>query len=967
MDPAPATWRVLYRPGDVVEVRAFLKRGGNHPAWDGWSSGIVFGYFDDPDAYAAALAALDASRRPESIYTTLNPVKPALLARSVNRLQGGRRGTDTATDEDITERRWLLIDCDPVRPAGISATNDEMMAAVETSVQIRQCLTDAGWPLPVVAASGNGVHLLYRVSLANDEQNKSLIADCLHALALRFDNDAVTVDSKVFNAARITKAYGTVTRKGDSTEDRPHRRSGISTVPDPINEVAPHLLEALADQYRQIKAQNDAARRTTTYVNGTGNDWTPADFLAEALRKASDGNRNATGFWLACQLRDQGYSEAEAGDTLRDYAASVPNPDTYSDGEALSSVRQAYSESAREPRGAKEWAEDEDQYDGFGPTPEPVLLSQSPAPPDEITLPYVNQDDGRMYYVEKRKDRKGREYPHYTPISNFQATITGQIEYESGEKIFQVGGKARRGEEFNVDVPAELFGDDRRLRALLEAAAGPQDGLLAGQAKHLSPAIKHLTVGDVPRRKRYQRTGWTGKQFLIPGREPDGIEIELHRKLPYALNGADVDEGMDALSNLLAAIPAEQSTVALSFVLSAPMAQISGWRNERYALFIAGRTGSYKTSWTQTMMCLYGAGFAADENLIKWGEGATRNAIMALAAGASDLPFLVDNYKPQTGRGQADFVNLIHNILEGGEKDRMNRAAQLRSARSIHCWPIFTGEDVPDNDAASLARVLVLEFNQPKPGINYQLSAAQDNSQHLSAVGWSWIEWLMTDEGSAAVKQETAELNTLRLGWAEHIASVNPKAQNIMRVATNLATNTICWRIARQHPVIGNMIDQLSEQHDTGLRTIAGSMASRTAGSLEAERYLFALRQLLSLGRYVLQPRSETIGQFERDRVIGYQDSEGIYLVPDVALAAALELLGRHGLNELTTNTLHSQLKSMGLIAGHNPGRLTRRLRMASTGRQDYYLHLVPEALDLGTSEDDLAESDVEYLNNLGL
>jgi putative DNA primase/helicase len=37
-----------------------------------------------------------------------------------------------------------------------------------------------------------------------------------------------------------------------------------------------------------------------------------SNLLDKALRKAIQGSRNETGLWLACQLRDSGYTEGEA-------------------------------------------------------------------------------------------------------------------------------------------------------------------------------------------------------------------------------------------------------------------------------------------------------------------------------------------------------------------------------------------------------------------------------------------------------------------------------------------------------------------------------------------------------------------------------------------------------------------------------------------------------------------------------
>lgn len=45
--------------------------------------------------------------------------------------------------------------------------------------------------------------------------------------------------------------------------------------------------------------------------------------LDRALSKATQGNRNETGLWLGCQLRDSGYTGAEAEGVMLDYASGV--------------------------------------------------------------------------------------------------------------------------------------------------------------------------------------------------------------------------------------------------------------------------------------------------------------------------------------------------------------------------------------------------------------------------------------------------------------------------------------------------------------------------------------------------------------------------------------------------------------------------------------------------------------------
>jgi hypothetical protein len=75
--------------------------------------------------------------------------------------------------------------------------------------------------------------------------------------------------------------------------------------------------------------------------------------LQRALQRARvgvDGGRNGSGLWLACQLRDNGYSRDEAEPVMRRYAESFgAESPPYQVEEALASLRQAYARPPRAP------------------------------------------------------------------------------------------------------------------------------------------------------------------------------------------------------------------------------------------------------------------------------------------------------------------------------------------------------------------------------------------------------------------------------------------------------------------------------------------------------------------------------------------------------------------------------------------------------------------------------------------
>lgn len=206
---------------DVIELRAIGVRSRSWPS-------ITSGYFLDRDACAEAAAML--SPLAEGTYITLNRINPALLARAVDRTRGRDEASDTTADHHVLRRVLLPIDCDPVRPKGISSTDEEREWAFQRAKEIREHMWAEGWDSPVFADSGNGAHLLYRIDLpANDGGH---VQQVLTDLGHRFSDSRVVVDQTVFNPARIWKLYGTVARKGDHAPvvGRPHRLARLLEV-----------------------------------------------------------------------------------------------------------------------------------------------------------------------------------------------------------------------------------------------------------------------------------------------------------------------------------------------------------------------------------------------------------------------------------------------------------------------------------------------------------------------------------------------------------------------------------------------------------------------------------------------------------------------------------------------------------------------------------------------------------------
>lgn len=1012
---------LLAEPGQVVELRAL---DVSEPGWK--APHVMSGYFNDMPALAATAAGLPYAK---GTYITLNPVKPDYLATACNRVRGAKTGAATS-DDGILRRRWLCVDLDAVRkPSDISSTDAEHDHAIAIARRVRDELRQAGWPEPILADSGNGGHLLYRIDLPADDGG--LVERVLDALALRHNSALTVVDQTLFNPSRICKLYGTWVHKGDDVSSRPHRMAKVLEWPAELATVPQELLEALAATLPAEPAQPVRTARQGAYTGetfdiqnwidrhvpeaepgvawqhkgGSGTRWIlPAcpwnpshtnrsayivQFASGAIAAGCQHNSCRGNDWHALRdLLEPGWRERRAASTGGNGRQAVgytsqpaqpphvhpteppePEPPRASLDDLLAELRQIQPEDGgkveRTVLEAKAWEltercatlrrKEREQIAGelrkLGATGE-FVRSWKAAVRDETTVSSPNghgdtpnvvpyEADGERIYRLSVNPVTG--LPMRSVVADFDVRIAEEAIAEDGRRWFILHGQTDQGRPVHLEIAAPDFTDDRLLLAALTQAAGAQAPVRVGMTKHLRPAIQELAKSTPPEQtRRYERTGWADGKFLIPGREAAGATISLPRKLPYAIPAtADLTLGLDALGNLIQSLDPQRTTVALSAMFLAALARRAGWENDRFALFIAGRTGSLKTSWAQSAMCMYGPLFASDEMLIKWGEGATRNAIMALATHAHDLPLLVDNYKPTTGGGARDFINLIQNILEGGEKERLNRASELRDTKPVFTFPIFTGEDVPPDDSASLARVLVVPFEWQHGQDNPTLARAQAARQHLAAVGGAWIRWLESTASAQIVAEAAGMFEKTRADWAASLCKEQANMSNPLRVASNLTASQLTWWVLCQHPEIGEIARKHEPAHKQGLATIADDMAMRTTAALEAIRFLDVLRELIISGRRVLVPKGGTSSE-PPERRIGWRDNidASIYLMPDISRQAVEEALRPNGLGALSRTTLYAQLNSLGVIADHSEGQLTKLLR-AGTDIQRV-LHLKP-------------------------
>jgi len=281
MQAAPS-WEITVEPArsaqalDRAEVeralRLFMEPGARHPIQALRSGRWETVTLDD---LPAAMEIAERFSEEKGLYLGMNPLR----ADFERPAKGGWR------NGDISRRRWFLIDADATRPDDSNSTEEEKAASKAVIDAIAADLAAKGWPEPIYSDSANGFHLYYRIDLPNDQPSQKLLSAALKALAARFDTDGATVDIGVHDAKRITKLYGSWARKGPHSIARPHRMARLVTVPDPIQIVAPALIEALAAQAppRGAKSTNGEANghaETAPYTPYNPSEPTPAPAAA---------------------------------------------------------------------------------------------------------------------------------------------------------------------------------------------------------------------------------------------------------------------------------------------------------------------------------------------------------------------------------------------------------------------------------------------------------------------------------------------------------------------------------------------------------------------------------------------------------------------------------------------------------------------------------------------------------------
>lgn len=236
------------------------------------------GIFDNDQDIVTGVTQFD--RMPYNLYFRINELMDSTkgLAQYNKMVKGAKTIQDTA----IKFRRWMFLDFDPIRDGGVSdiaSSNEELACAKNKTIEVRAYLTSLGFPQPVICCSANGYHALYRLGdIENTEAVKETLKNAISRISMQFTDEHVDIDKKVFNAARLTKFYNSVSHKGSNTELRPHRKSSVLACPSDIKSVPFELIEKLSSEFTEM-TKPDVKPRSQSYYGNQREQFSVDDFI----------------------------------------------------------------------------------------------------------------------------------------------------------------------------------------------------------------------------------------------------------------------------------------------------------------------------------------------------------------------------------------------------------------------------------------------------------------------------------------------------------------------------------------------------------------------------------------------------------------------------------------------------------------------------------------------------------------
>lgn len=587
-----------------------------------------------------------------------------------------------------------------------------------------------------------------------------------------------------------------------------------------------------------------------------------------------------------------------------------------------------------------------------GSTPSPELLAQAGR-----TLGMgENAGESWPYFVHEGGLWMHQQHSDGSPkapllLGNFTAAITSERVLDDGEQreeLYTITASCR-GRQRTIELKRTEFESEAAL-ARIVAALGARARLNPrAQPRFVLDAIKALS-SDVREEVRFAHTGWVERRFLFANGYVDAAgwheadDCQLPRRLQqYRLSppAESISQALDVFDSLLGLAPASAMVPLLGGVLLGPI--LDSIDAPAPMVHLYGPTGSHKTSVTCAALALFGD-FTPSQPTDTWTS--TANSVQRLGWYLKDMPMLLDDYKAANVKPhQVTF--LLQNYGDNMARGRLDANSEVRSAFPIRGALLSSGEDQPEGEASTLARILSVPLRRGSVHRG-RLSDVQQRARLLQLLTIDYLRWLAS--GNRVSGNRELHL-AIRTGVLEKLEGATENATNPGRIASNLAVLYVAWECfgrflaEREHwPEERVRTWLLSCKRD--LLNLARSQLDLTTQERYSHLFLEAVRSLVASGKAVLADLDADAPEPRPGQVlIGAYDAMGTYLIVESSydeVCKQLKAAGRPA--SFTIRALSQLFEQEGLLREVSPPHLTVKKRI--NGSRPRCWHLPPGMLD---------------------
>lgn len=592
--------------------------------------------------------------------------------------------------------------------------------------------------------------------------------------------------------------------------------------------------------------------------------------------------------------------------------------------------------------------------DYAGVTIPPRIDAPSAPPPDPTLVSSLPQLDDQSYFVHNggiwyRPPAGNGKMP--LPMTNWTATIVAEVSVSDGAsrptELYELSAICQ-GRTKALEISRREFEGDGAIGQIVASLGARARINPLAQPRFIIDAIKTLSTTPEARHI-YTHTGWVDGKYLFCNGYVDAsgwheaasdtaVRAHLPEKLAryrMAPNGT-VEEGLDLFSTLLSVAPTSVMVPLVGAVLLAPL--LAALATAAPLVHLSAPTGSFKTALCCAALSLFGD-FAEGPPTETWTS--TANSIQRVGWHLLHAPMLLDDYKQKNVKESA-VVFLLQNYGDNMARGRLDSDANLKNTYPIRGVMISSGEDQPEGEASTLARMLTVGLNRNEVS-RVALTQIQEQSHRMHALTLSYLQWLAQNPAALGCARERQ-----RQIRNEVITEIEtPEATNPGRVASNVAALLVSWEMFSQFCVEAGLWRAADSRGwlatcRAALVNLAQNQMQATAGERYSSLFLDALRGLLASGKATLLPSRDT--KTGASDVLGAIDAEGIYLIAQAAYDAVASQMRTAGRTVgFSIRALSQMLDQEGLLISKTRGAY---VRMRINGTLCYCWHLSPSILE---------------------